>query len=172
LEVSRPGFATLMEDVAIAASVARDLRLRVGSLEETVTVRASTPLSSARDASTVTQLAEDSRRLLAERARAKCASGAPGLIGGQILPPAKLVDVKPSYPAHLRAAKVGGVVTMQARIATDGTVLEVRAVEGPHPDLEVAAADAVRQWQFSTTYLNCEPIEVEMKVTTNFAVEP
>jgi TonB family protein len=172
LEVSRPGFATLVENVAIAAPLSRELRLRVGSLEETITVKDSAPPPSARDAATVTQVTEARRRLLAENVRAKCAAGAPGLIGGEILPPAKLLDVRPVYPAHLRAAKVGGVVTMAARIATDGTVLEVRQVKGPHPDLEAAAAEAVRQWQFSTTFLNCEPIEVEMKVTTNFAVEP
>ena len=92
-------------------------------------------------------------------------------MGGNILPPGKLVDKRPVYPEHLSDAKVDGVVTMEAMIGTDGTVREVKDVKGPHPDLEAAAADAVRQWVFSQTLLNCEPIEVRMKVTTNFKSE-
>ena len=61
---------------------------------------------------------------------------------------------------------------MDAVIGTDGTVQEVRNVNGPHPDLETAAVAAVRQWQFTPTLLNCEPIDVSMKVTTTFGVEP
>jgi protein TonB len=57
---------------------------------------------------------------------------------------------------------------MEAVIGTDGAVQEVRTVKGPHPDLEAAAVEAVRQWQFTTTLLNCDPIEVTMHVTVNF----
>jgi hypothetical protein len=36
-------------------------------------------------------------------------------------------------------------------------------------ELERAAVDALRQWQYSTTLLKCEPIDVEMTVAVNFA---
>ncbi len=76
------------------------------------------------------------------------------------------------YPEALRAAGIGGTVTMDAVVGTDGIVREVKHLKGPHPDLEAAAAEAVRQWQFSGTLLNCEPIDVEMSVTVAFRVEP
>ena len=82
------------------------------------------------------------------------------------------MDVRPVYPEHLKSTKVGGVVTMDAVIGTDGLVSEVDNVHGPDPALEQAAAEAVRQWQFSTTLLNCEPIDVNMHVTTSFRIEP
>ena len=79
--------------------------------------------------------------------------------------------MRPIYPASLKAAGVAGTVTMDAVIGTDGLVRELRNIRGPDPELEAAAADAVRQWRFSTTLLNCEPVEVEMHVTTNFTLK-
>ena len=107
-----------------------------------------------------------------ERAVARCSSGAsPEPIGGNIMAPMKLVDVRPTYPEALQAAGIGGVVTMEALIGTDGTVRDVTPISSPHPELERAAMDAVRQWEFSTTFLNCMPIEVKMKVTANFVAQ-
>jgi protein TonB len=40
-----------------------------------------------------------------------------------------------------------------------------------HPGLDEAALEAVRQWEFTPTLLNCEPVEVVMTVTMNFTVE-
>jgi protein TonB len=84
------------------------------------------------------------------------------------VPPLKVIDVRPQYPEALKTAGIAGVVTLVAVIGTDGTVREVTVLSSPHPDLEKAAADAVRKWEFSTTYLNCTPIEVSMRVTVNF----
>lgn len=84
------------------------------------------------------------------------------------MPPRKLVDVRPVYPPEVLAAGTGGIVTLTAVIGTDGAVQEITDAHGPDSALEIAAADAVRGWQFSQTFLNCEPIEVLMTVTTNF----
>ena len=89
-------------------------------------------------------------------------------MGGQILAPSRLTNANPRYPDNLRAAGIGGVVKMEALIGIDGNIQDVRAVESPHPDLESAAIEAVRQWQYTPTLLNCVPIEVRMIVTTNF----
>jgi protein TonB len=97
-----------------------------------------------------------------------CAAGPSTAAGGNILPPVKIDDVRPQYPEHLRPAGVAGTVTMTATIDRQGAVRELRNLRGPHPDLETAAADAVRQWEFTATLLNCEAIEVEMAVTVNF----
>jgi hypothetical protein len=49
----------------------------------------------------------------------------------------------------------------------DGRMLSGQA----HPDLAPAAADAVRQWQFTPTLLNNEAVEVVMTVTVRFDLE-
>jgi hypothetical protein len=59
---------------------------------------------------------------------------------------------------------------LEARIGVDGTVRDVAVVTTADPQLAQAAGDAVRQWQFSRTLLNCQPVEVSMKVTANFRV--
>ena len=38
-----------------------------------------------------------------------------------------------------------------------------------HPDLNAAAMEAVRQWEFDSTILNCTKVEVPMKVTVMFS---
>ncbi len=171
LAVQKPGFKTVKETVAVAGKdLTRAIHLQIDSLRETITVSAgreaaqSGPEQQARiDASR--QRAQEIRR----RASEKCGGGATGDdVGGQIVPPLKVIDVRPEYSEALKAAGIAGVVTLDALIGTDGTVREVTVLSSPHPDLEKAAADAVRKWEFTTTYLNCTPVEVAMRVTVNF----
>jgi TonB family protein len=174
LEASLPGFATLKwQDINVQGDIQRDLRLGVGSLQETISVSEGSAL--AVPDSVVVQRREEARRGADERlqrALAQCtAAGDVAPVGGHILAPLKLVSVPPVYPEYLKASKVAGTVTMDAVIGTDGVVRDIKNLAGPHPALESAAADAVRQWQFSTTLLNCTPIEVDMRVTVNFAVQ-
>jgi TonB family protein len=61
---------------------------------------------------------------------------------------------------------------MEAVIGTDGTTKDVQVMNSPDPDLGNATVEAVRQWQFSTTLLNCTPIEVRMQVMVNFTIQP
>jgi TonB family protein len=69
------------------------------------------------------------------------------------------------------ANAVAGQVVLDTRIGPDGSVVDVRVVGEAHPDLAQSAIDAVRQWEFDSTLLNCVPIEVPMRVTVSFAVE-
>jgi beta-lactamase regulating signal transducer with metallopeptidase domain len=174
LSVSQIGFSNFTETLKINSDVTHDLRLPVGELQESITVTGRPPAVPTADPA-ILQRREAARRTFDERrarAKAQCAAGADATIGGNLLPPAKLVDVRPVYPEHLKASNVGGIVTMDAVIGVDGLVREIDNVHGPDPALEQAAADAVRQWQFTTTLLNCEPIEVNMHVTTQFKAEP
>jgi TonB family protein len=175
LQAAQLGFAIFREAIEIAGNTERELRLQVGSLEETITVRQSSPAAAPPDGIIVQKVEEARRRFaeFAQRQKDRCATGpASSTVGGNILAPRKLVDVRPVYPGDLMAANIGGIVTMEALIGADGMIRDVRSVKGPHPDLEAAAVGAVRQWQFSTTLLNCEPIEVAMNVTVNFSPEP
>jgi TonB family protein len=177
LEASLPGFANVKDTITIIGrDIDRTVAMSVGSLEETITVTSSVsdaPSAQARDADRRRQELNklEARMRAAERQRAaleKCAAAVPGAMGGQILAPLRLTNVNPQYPEGLRTTGTGGIVTLDALIGTDGNIQEVRAVSSPHPDLEAAAIEAVRQWQYTPTLLNCVPTEVPMKVTLRF----
>lgn len=78
-------------------------------------------------------------------------------------------QVKPSYPALARQARIQGQVVLQAVIGKDGSIQNLRAVGG-HPMLTPAAIDAVRQWRYKPYYLNGEPVEVDTQITVNFTL--
>jgi TonB family protein len=169
LQASQPGFATLTESIAIVRDLTRTIELQVGSLQETIRIvggpsdRAPDP-NRAEKLRALRQKAQERQ----QRATERCEGAAAGGLGGNILQPWKIADVRPIYPETASSTQTGGVVTMEAVIATDGTVREVRVVSSPHPDLERAAVEAVRQWEFTPTILNCTPIDVRMSVTASF----
>lgn len=94
----------------------------------------------------------------------------PVRVGGQISPPKKLVHVSPIYPPIPLAARQEGLVILEALIAEDGTVRDVRVLRRA-PLFEDAAITAVRQWRFSPTLLNGEAVPVVMTVTVGFTLE-
>jgi protein TonB len=93
----------------------------------------------------------------------------PQHIGGNIRPPAKVRDVLPIYPTIAQAARVQGVVIIEATIGPDGHVQAAKVLRSI-PLLDQAAIDAVRQWQFTPTLLNGVPVPVIMTVTVNFTL--
>jgi protein TonB len=95
--------------------------------------------------------------------------GVPVRVGGTIQAPRKLVHVVPEYPAIARASRVQGVIILEAVIADDGSVDDVRVLRSI-PLLDSAAIDAVRQWRFTPTLLNGEPVAVVTTVTVAFSL--
>jgi TonB family protein len=175
LQVTQLGFAGLTEPVAITGrDLSRTIQLQIGSLEETITMVSgpATPAKADPDRAGKLQALRDKAQERQLRATQHCAIATSGGVGGNILVPWKIKDVKPIYPETASSTRVGGVVTMEAVIGTDGTVREVSVVSSPHPDLDRAAAEAVRQWEFTPTILNCTAVDVRMKVTANFVVRP
>lgn len=77
--------------------------------------------------------------------------------------------VQPAYPALARAARIEGMVLLQAVISKQGTIENLRVVSG-HPMLAGAAIDAVSQWRYRPYILNNEPVEVETQITVNFSL--
>jgi protein TonB len=75
--------------------------------------------------------------------------------------------VEPQYPPLARQARVQGPVLLEATIAQDGTIENLRVVSG-HPMLVRAAVDAVKQWRYRPYLLNGQPVEVETQVQVNF----
>lgn len=88
--------------------------------------------------------------------------------GGNIKPPQKITDVAPPYPPLALAAGIEGVVILETVIAEDGSVRGVHVLRPIHPLLDAAAMEAVRQWRFTPTLLNGQPVPVVMTVTVEF----
>jgi TonB family protein len=164
VEAEYPGFKRFQADLIVGAeNVQRNLRLTVGSLSEHVSVQGS------RDPGRVAPPARaQARRPIERRPATDCE---PSATGGNIRPPMKVRNVAPVYPSHLGAEGVSGTVMLDATIGTDGTVRDVSVVGQAHPDLAASAIEAVRQWEFTETLLNCVPIDVAMRVSVRFDVE-
>jgi periplasmic protein TonB len=94
---------------------------------------------------------------------------APVRVGGLIRPPQRIRDVAAQYPEIARSARVSGVVILEAVIAEDGAVRDVKILRSI-PLLDKAAVDAVRQWRFTPTLLNDQPIPIVMTVTVAFTL--
>jgi protein TonB len=78
-------------------------------------------------------------------------------------------QVKPAYPTLAVQARIQGTVVLQAVIAKDGTVQELRVVSG-HPLLVQAALDAVKLWRYKPYLLNDQPVEVDTQINVNFTL--
>jgi periplasmic protein TonB len=87
-----------------------------------------------------------------------------------VRPPRKMVDVRPLYPEYARAARIEGTVVLEAILDRNGRVDQLRVVKSV-PLLDQAALDAVRQWRYSPTVLNGQPVAVLMTVTINFTLQ-
>ena len=89
--------------------------------------------------------------------------------GGRIEAPRIVTRVQPVYPSIAQASRVGGIVVIEALIGEDGRVRDATVLRG-HQLLKDAALDAVRQWVFTPTRLNGEPVAVLMTVTVVFSL--
>jgi len=92
------------------------------------------------------------------------------LVGDGVAPPAKIRDVRPAYPPEAVAAKVQGVVLIEVRIEPDGKVSHTRVMRSI-PQLDEAALDAVKQWEFAPPLgADGRPAAVLMIVTVQFTL--
>jgi periplasmic protein TonB len=89
--------------------------------------------------------------------------------GSGIAPPTKIHDVAPIYPPTALAARIEGMVIIQATIGVDGEVVDATVLRTA-PLLDQAALTAVRQWRYTPTRLNGVPVAVIMTVTVNFTL--
>jgi TonB family protein len=78
-----------------------------------------------------------------------------------------LQKVLPMYPARARKEGLQGQVVLKAVIAKDGTIADLRPLQGPQ-ELSAAAIDAVQHWRFRPYQMNGKPVEVETDIRLNF----
>jgi protein TonB len=90
-------------------------------------------------------------------------------VGGNVQAAKTIRAPKPQYPPLARQARIQGVVKLNAVIAKDGTIQDLKAASG-HPLLVPAALEAVKQWVYQPTLLNGEPVEVMTVIDVNFTL--
>jgi protein TonB len=90
-------------------------------------------------------------------------------VGGQVQAAKMLRQTLPVYPAIAKTAHVAGTIVLHAIIAKDGTVQALEYVSGP-PLLMKAAMDAVRDWRYTPTQLNGDPVEVDTTISVVFSL--
>jgi TonB family protein len=175
LETKLPGFSVFRGSVVVSGqNVQQDLMLSVGMLQETITITGGTPERISPEEQRVreerhVEIQRKVEEIRQKRATARCPAtptGAGPAIGGNIRVPVKLRDFKPRYPERLNG--VDGLVVLNAVIGTDGNVNQVDIVSTTHQEFADSLIDAVKQWQFDATLLNCVAIETPMKITGNF----
>ena len=91
------------------------------------------------------------------------------VVSGQLERPGKLVHVDPVYPSIATAARVEGIVILEAIIDGDGNVDELRVLRSV-PLLDDAAVDAVKSWKYEPTIVGGKAVPIQMTVTVKFAL--
>ena len=92
---------------------------------------------------------------------------APVRVGGRVRQPRLINRVDPVYPALAKQTHLQGNVVIDAIIDEHGDIVEMKVISGP-PLLIQSALDAVRRWKYEPTYLNEEPVAVQLNVTVSF----
>jgi len=92
---------------------------------------------------------------------------APVRVGGRVKEPKVITRVEPIYPLLAKQTHLQGSVIIDAIIDEHGNITQMNVVSGP-PLLILAALEAVRKWKYEPTYLNDDPVPVQLNVTVSF----
>lgn len=87
---------------------------------------------------------------------------------GDVTAPIAVREVDPAYPADLIRENIQGMVILYAVIRADGTVAEVKVLEGFDDRLDENARKALSAWQFVPGTRNGNPVDLEAVVRIPF----
>jgi TonB family protein len=87
---------------------------------------------------------------------------------GEIIAPEAIRKVDPAYPAAFLRDRIEGVVVLHAVIHSDGSVGDVRVLEGFNAQLDANACYALEHWRFRPGLKNGVPIDVEAVIRVPF----
>ncbi len=90
-------------------------------------------------------------------------------VGGQVEAAKLIFAPKPLYPPLAKMARIQGSVRLEAIIAKDGMIQDLKVLSG-HPLLVKSALEAVQKWRYQPTLLNGEPVEVVTEIDVNFTL--
>jgi TonB family protein len=96
--------------------------------------------------------------------------GGPYRPGSGIEPPSLLSEVKPDYTEQARQRGIEGDVVMEIVVRRDGSVGDVRVLQGLGYGLDERAVQAVRQWRFSPAHRRGAAVDVMVEVAMEFKI--
>jgi TonB family protein len=83
---------------------------------------------------------------------------------------AKVINrVQPNYPDKARHERLQGTVTLHALIAEDGSIKNLYVLKG-YCSLAEASLAAVKQWRYTPTLLDGQPVEVDTTIQVIFSM--
>ena len=88
-------------------------------------------------------------------------SGASPVSSPSLSAPVAIHKVDPAYPTELMRENVAGTVMLYAIIRADGSVTQVRVIEGADERLDLYAQQALARWQFHPATKDGSPVDVE-----------
>jgi len=94
--------------------------------------------------------------------------GGPYRPGSGITPPRLLREVKPDYTEEARRRDVEGEVILEIVVRRDGSVGDIRLVDGLGSGLDERAIAAVRQWRFAPAQRRGAAVDVLVEVAVEF----
>jgi protein TonB len=92
-------------------------------------------------------------------------------VGGDVKAPVVTDRAEPKYTETARAAKVAGIVVVEAVIGKDGRVQDVNVIKGLPMGLSEQAETAVRRWRFKPGTLNGQPVATIFTLTVTFKLD-
>jgi TonB family protein len=81
------------------------------------------------------------------------------------------VEVRIPYPPEARKRGIQGAVVMNLLIDESGKVRDVSLIEGPQTDLNAAAMEAAKGFQFTPALIQNKPVAVRIRYTYRFVLE-
>lgn len=94
--------------------------------------------------------------------------GGPYRPGSDIDPPRLLREMKPEYTEEARRRGLEGDVVLEIVVRANGSVGEIRVLQGLGSGLDQRAIDAVRQWRFESATRRGRPVDVMVEVSVEF----
>jgi periplasmic protein TonB len=89
-------------------------------------------------------------------------------VGGDVSAPVAISQVPPEYPMMARNARVEGDVKLEAVIRRDGTVGDIKVLQGLRMGCTEAAIEALKRWRFKPGARNGVPVDVYYTLTVGF----
>jgi TonB family protein len=85
--------------------------------------------------------------------------------------PVPLHTVAPEYPESAKSEGIQGTVFVKLLVDTTGHVAEAEVLKSAHPDLDKAAVEAARQWEFEVAEFVDRPVQQYVVIPVKFALD-
>jgi TonB family protein len=91
--------------------------------------------------------------------------------GPGITLPSVIKEVRPDYTQDAKSRGVQGSVWMKTVIATDGRPTDITVTKSLDTDLDAAALNALKDWEFKPGTKDGEPVPVRVTIEMTFKLK-